>query len=90
LHPIPRSAGILAEFSLIESFGEPVVSRWLIVVGLALIALGLLWPMIAKLGLGRLPGDIIIRREGFSFYFPIVTCLVVSAIISILIWIFRR
>ena len=66
------------------------MSRWLIVLGLALIALGLLWPMIAKLGLGRLPGDIIIRREGFGFYFPIVTCLVVSAIVSILIWIFRR
>lgn len=66
------------------------MSKWLVIAGVALIALGLAWPLLAKLGLGRLPGDIVVRREGFSFYFPIVTCLVVSAVISILIWIFRR
>ncbi len=41
-------------------------------------------------GLGRLPGDIVVRREGFGLYFPLMTCLVVSVVVSIIIWIFRR
>jgi len=66
------------------------VSKWLITVGLILVAAGLLWPLMSKLGLGRLPGDIVVRREGFSLYFPLMTCLVVSVVVSIIIWIFRR
>ena len=66
------------------------MSKWLIIAGVALIVAGLAWPLLAKLGLGRLPGDIVVRREGFSFYFPIVTCLIVSGVISLLLWIFRR
>lgn len=66
------------------------MSRWLIVLGLILVAAGILWPFLAKLGLGRLPGDIVIRRDGFTFYFPVMTSLVVSLVISIVIWIFRR
>jgi len=66
------------------------MSKWLIIAGVALIVVGLAWPLLAKLGLGRLPGDIVVRREGFSFYFPIVTCLIVSGVISLLLWIFRR
>jgi hypothetical protein len=62
----------------------------LIAAGALLIVLGLAWPLISKLGLGRLPGDIVMKREGFSLYFPIVTCLVVSAIGSLLLWLFRR
>jgi len=49
------------------------VARWLIIAGVVLIVLGLAWPLLAKLGLGRLPGDIRIERDGFTFYFPIVT-----------------
>jgi len=64
--------------------------RILILAGLALIVIGLAWPWLSKLGLGRLPGDIVIRREGFSFYFPIVTCLIVSALASLLFYLFRR
>jgi len=64
------------------------VSKWLITLGLILVAAGLLWPVMSKLGLGRLPGDIMVRREGFNLYFPLMTCLVVSAVVSILIWIF--
>jgi len=52
---------------------------WLISIGLVLVAVGLLWPLLAKLGLGRLPGDIVVERGSFSFYFPIVTCLVVAS-----------
>jgi hypothetical protein len=55
-----------------------------------LVVLGLAWPLIAKLGLGRLPGDIHIEREGFSFYFPIVTGLVISVVLSIILWLFRK
>lgn len=66
------------------------MSRWLIVAGIVLVVLGLAWPLIAKLGLGRLPGDIHIEREGFSFYFPIVTGLVISVVLSIILWLFRK
>ena len=64
--------------------------RSLIFVGLALIAIGLLWPWVRRLGLGRLPGDIRIQTEHGAFYFPLVTCLVISLLISLLLWLFRR
>jgi hypothetical protein len=66
------------------------MARILIIAGIVLLVLGLLWPWLSKLGLGRLPGDIVIRREGFSFYFPIVTSLLLSVGLSLLIWLFRR
>jgi hypothetical protein len=66
------------------------VQRSLIFVGLALIAIGLLWPWVRRLGLGRLPGDIRIQTEHGAFYFPLVTCLVISLLISLLLWLFRR
>ena len=66
------------------------MGRWLILFGSALVVLGLAWPWIAKLGLGRLPGDIRIEREGFGFYFPLTTSLIVSVVISLLLWLFRR
>jgi len=66
------------------------VSKWLIIVGLIFVAAGLLWPLMSKLGLGRLPGDIVVRRDGFSLYFPLMTCLVISVVVGIVIWIFRR
>lgn len=66
------------------------MARLLIIAGLVLIAAGLLWPLIARLGLGRLPGDIVIRREGFSLYFPIVTSLLLSAVVTLVLWLLRR
>ena len=66
------------------------ISRLLITLGLVILAVGLLWPLLAKLGLGRLPGDIVIRRDGVSFYFPIVTCLIVSAVLSLILWLVNR
>ena len=66
------------------------LSRTLIVLGLALVAAGLLLPLATKLGLGRLPGDIAIERNGFRLYIPIVTSLVVSALATLLFWLFRR
>jgi Protein of unknown function (DUF2905) len=64
--------------------------QWLIAIGIVLVAIGLLWPWLTRLGLGRLPGDIVVQRGGFSFYFPIVTCLIVSVVISIIIWFLNR
>lgn len=66
------------------------ISRLLIVFGLVLVALGLLWPLIAKLGLGRLPGDIVIERDHFRFYFPLASSLLVSAVISVILWLINR
>jgi len=66
------------------------VQRTLIILGVVLLAAGLLWPWLTKIGLGRLPGDIRIEGENGGFYFPIVTCLVISVVLSILLWIFRR
>jgi hypothetical protein len=61
------------------------MQKLLIALGLMLLAAGLLWPVIAKLGLGRLPGDIIIRREGFSFYFPVTTMIIVSIVLTLIV-----
>ena len=66
------------------------VRRLLIVLGIALLAAGLAWPWLARLGLGRLPGDIAIQRPNFSFYFPVVTCLVISVVLTLLFWFFRK
>ena len=66
------------------------MQRFLITLGAILIVGGLLWPWIAKLGLGRLPGDIRYERDGFRFYFPITTGLIVSAVVSLIFWIFRK
>jgi hypothetical protein len=66
------------------------MGRWLVLFGIALVVLGLAWPWLSKLGLGRLPGDLRIEREGFGFYFPLTTSLIVSAVISLLLWLFRR
>jgi hypothetical protein len=66
------------------------MAKWLIIAGALLILIGLLWPWIARLGLGHLPGDIHIKREGFDFYFPLTTSIIVSLLLSLLLWLFRR
>lgn len=66
------------------------MNRLLIVIGLLLLVAGLAWPWLSKLGLFRLPGDIVIEREGFRFYFPITTMIIVSVVVSLLFWLFRK
>ncbi|HVO87150.1 MAG TPA: DUF2905 domain-containing protein [Casimicrobiaceae bacterium] len=66
------------------------MARWLIIAGAILIAAGLAWPLLTRLGLGHLPGDINIEREGWSFHFPLVTSIVLSVVISLLLWLFRK
>ena len=63
------------------------MGRLLVIAGIVLVAAGLLWPYLARLGLGRLPGDIAIRGEHGGFYFPIVTCIVISLVLSLIFWI---
>jgi hypothetical protein len=64
------------------------VPRFLVFAGIALIAVGLAWPIVTKLGLGRLPGDIAIERENFRFYFPLTTLLIVNVVIWLLMRLF--
>ena len=66
------------------------MSRMLVVIGLVLVVAGLLWPWLARLGLGRLPGDIVIQREGFTFYAPIATGLIISIVLSLIFWLISR
>ena len=66
------------------------MQKGLITVGLIVVAIGLLWPWLSKLPLGRLPGDIIIDRPDFKFYFPVTTSIVISIVVSALLWFFRR
>ncbi len=66
------------------------MQKWLIVIGVVLVLVGLLWPWLGKLGLGRLPGDIVLEGEKIRFYFPIVSGLLVSVIVSIILWLIGR
>lgn len=66
------------------------MSRTLIVVGLSIVAIGLLWPWLARSGLGRLPGDIVIERENFRLYVPITTAILVSIVLSAILWLITR
>jgi hypothetical protein len=66
------------------------VARFLIVLGITIVLLGVLWPYLSKLGLGRLPGDIVIERPGGTVYFPIVTCFLLSLLLSAVLWLFWR
>jgi hypothetical protein len=64
--------------------------RFLIVLGLAILVAGLLWPYLSQFGLGRLPGDIVIERKNVTFYFSLMTCLLVSVLFSLVFWIANR
>jgi hypothetical protein len=66
------------------------MARFLIVLGLAILIVGLLWPYLNKLGLGRLPGDIVIERENATLYIPLATCLLVSLVLSLIFWLANR
>ena len=66
------------------------MQRLLIGLGLLIVLAGLSWPLLSRIGLGRLPGDIVIQRGNFSFYFPLATCIILSILLSLLLSIFRR
>jgi hypothetical protein len=66
------------------------MARGLIILGVVLIVAGLLWPWLTRLGLGRLPGDIVIERENFRLYIPIATSIVISVVLSLVLWLLDR
>jgi uncharacterized membrane protein len=66
------------------------MGKLLVTIGLVLVVAGLAWPFLSRLGLGRLPGDIVIRGEHGGFYFPIVTCILISLILSGIFWLIGR
>jgi uncharacterized membrane-anchored protein len=66
------------------------MQRLLIIVGAAIVLVGIAWPWLSRLGLGRLPGDINIERDGWSFHFPLMTSVIVSLVLTLLVWLFRK
>ncbi len=66
------------------------MQRFLVTLGLVILLAGLAWPWLTRLGLGRLPGDIRIERDGFGFYFPLTTSIVISLLVTLLFWLLRK
>ena len=67
-----------------------MIQKTFIIIGILFILVGLLFPLLKDIGLGRLPGDIVIKKEKSSFYFPIVTCIVVSIIVSLILMFLKK
>ena len=67
------------------------IGKWLIILGLVIAATGVVVTLAGKFPwLGRLPGDIYVKRENFTFYFPLATCIIISAIVSFILWLLRK
>lgn len=64
--------------------------RALIVLGCVIILIGIAWPWLSKLPLGRLPGDIVVDRPGFKFFMPITTMILLSLVVSLILWLLRK
>lgn len=67
-----------------------MIQKALIMIGVLLILIGLLYPFLRDIGFGRLPGDIVIKKENSTFYFPIVTCIVLSVLISLILMFLKK
>ena len=66
------------------------MQRLLIILGLLIVAAGVLWPWLSKLPIGRLPGDVVVDRPGFKLFAPFTTMIIVSLLISLLLWLWRK
>jgi hypothetical protein len=66
------------------------MQKLFIILGIFFLVLGVAWPLLSKLPFGRLPGDIYIERENFSFYFPLMTGLLISVVLSLILWWWTR
>ena len=67
-----------------------MIQKTLIIIGVLFILVGLLYPFLKDIGLGKLPGDIVIKKENSTFYFPIVTCIFISVAISLILMFFKK
>ena len=65
------------------------MQKILIITGIIILALGLLYPLIKKIGLGQLPGDIIYKSDNSTFFFPIVTCIIISVVLTVIFNLFK-
>ena len=65
------------------------MQKILIIVGIIILALGLLYPYLKKIGLGQLPGDMIYRSDNSTFFFPIVTCIIISIVLTVIFNLFK-
>ena len=65
------------------------MQKILIIVGIVILALGLLYPYLKKIGLGQLPGDIIYKSDNSTFFFPIVTCIIISVVLTVIFNLFK-
>jgi hypothetical protein len=66
------------------------MAKTLITIGIVLVVIGLCWSLLQKLNLGRLPGDFVFKSENFKFYFPLTTSVIISVVLTILFWIFKK
>jgi ribose/xylose/arabinose/galactoside ABC-type transport system permease subunit len=66
------------------------VQPFLIGLGLVILIAGIMWPILSRIGLGRLPGDIMFERGGTTVYFPLVTCIIISLVLSAVFWLVNR
>ena len=66
------------------------MNKTVITIGIILVIIGLLWSYITKIPIGKLPGDIVFKKDGFSFYFPITTMIIISIVLSVIVWFFRK
>ncbi|WP_392536931.1 DUF2905 domain-containing protein [Legionella sp. 227] len=67
-----------------------MTSKILLITGVILLITGIFWSFIKKMGLGKLPGDVIIQKNNFTFYFPITTCILISLVITLIFWFFNK
>jgi hypothetical protein len=66
------------------------MGRFLIILGLAILIIGLLWPFLSRLGFGRLPGDVVIEHDNFRLYIPLATSLIASVLLTAVLWALNR
>jgi hypothetical protein len=66
------------------------MQKTVIIIGLLIVAAGVAWPWLTRLPLGRLPGDILIERPNMKFFFPVTTSILISVVVSVLFWLFRK
>jgi hypothetical protein len=90
LTTINELGGAIGKALSVEGNPSATMARILVILGLVLLLVGLLWPYLSRIGLGRLPGDLVIQRDNVTFYFPLMTCLLLSLLLSLISWAVNR
>jgi hypothetical protein len=85
-----KAAARQRRYNLRPPLCDSAMSRLLITLGIILVAIGLAWPLLARLGLGHLPGDIRIERDDFTLFIPLTSGLLVSVVVSLILWLLHK